>query len=139
LQRGAQLVVLAQAHLGFAKGPVFLAQQAQHRQQLRLGKLMFAEARALGRQNLRGYLQRHASKRQEPDLGHGPSCPIRKHRKPLLVDSSERELCRGCQQATGGVGVFFPFWNSPGGAGDIPTLNINPYFHPPSQESPFQA
>jgi hypothetical protein len=78
LQRGAQLVVLAQAHFGFAKGPVFLAQQAQHRQQLRLGELLFAEARALGWQNLRGYLQRHASKRQEPDLGNGPSCPHQK-------------------------------------------------------------
>jgi hypothetical protein len=52
--------------------------QAQRRQQLRLGELLFAEARALGWQNLRGYLQRHASKRQEPDLGNGPSCPHQK-------------------------------------------------------------
>ncbi|PYT49062.1 MAG: hypothetical protein DMG44_11925 [Acidobacteria bacterium] len=49
---------------------------------------MFAEARAIGRQNLRGYLQRHASQGQESDLGHRPSCPSRKHRKPLLVDPS---------------------------------------------------
>jgi len=99
LQCGAQLVVLAQAYFGFAKGPVFVAHQAQHRQQLRLGELMFAEACAVGRQNLRGYLQRHASKGQEPDLGHRPSCPIRKHRKPLLGDPSLRELCPGCQQS----------------------------------------
>src|SRR3989475_7680054 len=99
VQRGAQLAVLSQAHLGFAKGPVFVAHQAQHRQQLRLGELMFAETRAVGRQNLRGYLQRHASKRQESDFGHRPSCPIRKHRKPLLVDPSLRELCPGCQQS----------------------------------------
>ncbi len=99
VQRGAQLLVLSQAHLGFAKGPVFVAHQAQHRQQLRLGELMFAEARAVGRQNLRGHLQRHASKRQESDLGHRPSCPTRKHRKPPLVDPLQRELCRGCQQS----------------------------------------
>jgi len=34
----AQLVLLSQAYLGFAKGSVFLAHQAQHRQQLRLGE-----------------------------------------------------------------------------------------------------
>src|ERR1700731_73574 len=98
-QYGTQLLVLLQAHLGFAKSPVFKAHQAQHRQQLRLGELMFAEARAVGRQNLRGHLQRHASKGQESNLGHRPSCLIRKHRKPLLVDLSQRELCRGCQQS----------------------------------------
>src|SRR5258708_27588604 len=47
---------------------------------------MFAEARAVRRQNLRGHFQRHASKGQESDFGHCPSCSIRKHRKPLLVD-----------------------------------------------------
>jgi hypothetical protein len=99
MQCGAQFLVLAQAYFSFAKGPVFVAHQAQHRQQLRLGKLMFAEARAVGRQNLRGHLECHASKGQEPDLGHSPSCPIRKHRKPLLVDPSPQELCRGCQQS----------------------------------------
>jgi hypothetical protein len=35
VQCGAQLVVLSQAYFGFAKGPVFVAPQAQHRQQLR--------------------------------------------------------------------------------------------------------
>src|SRR5260221_8151793 len=47
---------------------------------------MFAEARAVRRQNLRGHFQRHESKGQESDFGHCPSCSIRKHRKPLLVD-----------------------------------------------------
>src|SRR6266436_1858599 len=98
-QCGAQLVVLAQAYFGFAKSPVFVAHQAQHRQQLRLGEPMFAEATAVGWQNLRGHLQRHASKGQESDLGHRPSCSIRKHRKPLLVDPWLRKLCRGCQQS----------------------------------------
>src|SRR5437867_13339957 len=67
---------------------------------------MFTEARAVGRQNLRGHLQRHASKGQEPDLGHRPSCSIRKHRKPLLVDLAQRELCRRCQQSPTLTGDF---------------------------------
>jgi hypothetical protein len=75
-----------------------VAHQAKHCQQLRLGELMFAEARALGWQNPRGYLQGHASKGQESNLGHRPSCFIRKHRKPLIVDLSKLELCQGCQQ-----------------------------------------
>jgi hypothetical protein len=99
LQYGAQLLVLTQAGLGFAKGPVFVAHQTKHGQQLRLGELMFAETRAVGRQNRRGHLQRHASKGQESDFGHGPSCLIRKHRKPLLVDFSKHELCPGCQRS----------------------------------------
>jgi hypothetical protein len=78
VQCGAQLLVLAQAHFSFAKGPVFVAHQAQHRQQLRLGELMFAEARAVGRQNLRGHLQGHASKGQESNFGHDPPLPHQK-------------------------------------------------------------
>jgi hypothetical protein len=65
MQRGAQLLVLPQARLGFAEGPVFVAHQQQHRQQLRLGELMLTEAGAVGWQNLRGHLQCHASKGQE--------------------------------------------------------------------------
>src|SRR5260370_22431012 len=60
---------------------------------------MFAEARAVGRQNLRGHLQCHASKGQESNLGHRPSCPIRKHCKPALVDPSQGKACRGSQQS----------------------------------------
>jgi hypothetical protein len=73
-QRGTQLLVLSQAYFGFAKGPVCVAHQAQHRPQLRLGELMLTEARALGRQNPRAHLQRHASKGQQSDLAHRPSC-----------------------------------------------------------------
>src|SRR5216684_3488714 len=98
-QCGAQFLVLLQAYFGFAKSPVFKAHQAQHRQQLWLGELMFAEARAVGRQNLRGHLQCHASKGQESNLGHRPSCPIRKHCKPPLVDPSQGKACRGSQQS----------------------------------------
>src|SRR5882762_5112383 len=60
---------------------------------------MLTETRAVGRQNRRGHLQGHASKGQETDLGHGPSCSIRKHRNPLLVELSNHKLCRGCQQS----------------------------------------
>jgi hypothetical protein len=98
-QRGTQLLVLPQAYFRFAKGPVCVAHQAQHRPQLRLGELLLTEARALGRQNPRGHLQHHASKGQQSDLGHRPSCSIRKHRKPLLVDLWKHQLCRGCQQS----------------------------------------
>src|SRR5947208_1001566 len=51
---------------------------------------MFAETRAVGRQNLRGHLQRHARKRQESDFGHRPSSLIRKHRHTPLVDPLNR-------------------------------------------------
>jgi hypothetical protein len=103
LQRGAQFLVLAQTRLRFAKGPVFVAHQTKYRQQLLLGELVFAEAHALGRQNLPGHLQGHALKGQESDFGHRPSCFIRKHPAPLVVDlpnsnSTER--------------IFFPFRNS---------------------------
>src|SRR6266850_8228514 len=121
LQYGAQLVVLAQAYFGFAKSPVFVAHQAQHRQQLRLGELMFAEATAVGWQNLRGHLQRHASKGQESDLGHRPSCSIRKHRKPpcrslatktvprmSTEPKSEGKLAQGPPFLTRSLNFLFP-------------------------------
>jgi hypothetical protein len=43
-QRLARLAVLAQPHLGLAKGPVLLAHQTEDGQQLRLRERMFAEA-----------------------------------------------------------------------------------------------
>src|SRR5713101_8628418 len=67
---------------------------------------MFAEARAVGRQNLRGHLQCHASKGQESNLGHSPSCPIRKHCKPALVDPSQRKAYRRSQQSPTLVGTL---------------------------------
>ena len=95
LQGGTQLLVLAQARRGLPEGPVFVTHQAEHRQQLRLGELMFAETRAVGRQNLRG----HARKGQQSDLGHCPSCSIRKHRLPLLVDSRNTNCAEDVNRA----------------------------------------
>jgi len=100
LQCGAQLLVFAQARLGFAKGPIFVAHQTEHRQQLRLGELMFAEARAVGRQNLRGHLQRHAGYGQESDFGHRPSCLIRKHPNPRLVDLPNESCAEDVNRAS---------------------------------------
>lgn len=88
LQHCAQLTMLAQAHLGFTKGPIFRAHQAKHGQQLRLGELMFAETAAVTRQNRRSAVQGHAGERQESDLGHPTSCPNRKH-QPLANGASK--------------------------------------------------
>jgi len=60
---------------------------------------VFAEATSVRRQNARRHLQRHTSKRQESDLGHRPSCFIRKHAPPRVVDLTKLKLCRGCQQS----------------------------------------
>jgi hypothetical protein len=67
----AQLAVLAETHLGFAKSPVRLAHQAENGQQLRLGEWVFAETTALGRQNTPGYI---AGQGQESDFWHPTSC-----------------------------------------------------------------
>jgi hypothetical protein len=66
---------------------------------------MFAETRAVGRQNLRGHAQRHARKGQEPDLGHCPSCAIRKHRLPLLVDSRNTNCAEDANRAINTYGL----------------------------------
>jgi hypothetical protein len=99
LQCGAQLLVLAQAYFGFAKGPVFVAHQAQHRQQLRLGELMLTETRAVGRQNLRGHLQRHANKGQESNLGHRPSCPSENTVNPSVSTSPHKRCAQDVNRA----------------------------------------
>ena len=98
-QHPAQFAMLAQPHLGFAKGPVFVAHQAENGQQLRLRELVFAEAGAVRGQNRASHFDRHTGKRQESDFGHGPSCLIRKHPPPLRVDPSNPPSCRGCQQS----------------------------------------
>jgi hypothetical protein len=95
----AQLAVLAETHLGFAKSPVRLAHQAENGQQLRLGEWVFAETTALGRQNTPGYIAGHAGKGQESDFWHPTSCSIRKHSLPRFVDLPKIYLCRGCQQS----------------------------------------
>jgi len=98
-QHPAQFAMLAQPHLGFAKGPVFVPHQAENGQQLRLRELVFAEATSVRGKNAAGNLQGHPRKRQESDFGHGPSCLIRKHPPPLRVDPSNPPSCRGCQQS----------------------------------------
>ena len=91
----AQLAVLAETHLGFAKSPVRIAHQAENGQQLRLGEWVFAETTALGRQNTPGY----AGKGQESDFWHPTSCSIRKHSLPRFVDLPKIYLYRGRQQS----------------------------------------
>ena len=68
LQNFPQVAMLAQTYFGFAKGPVFVAQQTKDGQPLWLRELGFAETAALGRQNRGGYIQSHAGKGQESDL-----------------------------------------------------------------------
>src|SRR5271170_1239314 len=48
-QRLAQLAMLAQPHLAFAKGPVFVGHQAKNGQQLRLLELVLPESAAVTR------------------------------------------------------------------------------------------
>ena len=72
LQGGSQLGVLAQPHISFAKGPVFDAHQAQHCQQLRLGKLTFAELGALSGQHRLADLQRQPCGSYQSNLCHNP-------------------------------------------------------------------
>jgi len=54
----AQFAMLAQTHLSFMKSPIFVTHQRENGQQLRLGKLAFAEmasvARAYRRRDLQG-------------------------------------------------------------------------------------
>jgi hypothetical protein len=49
-QHLAQFAMFAQTHLGFTKGSVFVTHQAENGQQLRLGKLTFAETVAVARE-----------------------------------------------------------------------------------------
>jgi hypothetical protein len=66
--------VLAQTHLGFAKGPVLVPHQTEDRQQLRLGELVFAETASVAREHRLRDFEGDAGKRQESDLGHRSSC-----------------------------------------------------------------
>src|SRR6476620_10452321 len=66
----AQFAMLAQTHLGFTKGPVFVTHQAENGQQLRLGKLTFAETASVAREHRPRDLQSDAGKRQASDFGH---------------------------------------------------------------------
>src|SRR5579863_955264 len=98
--------MLAQSHLGFAESPVFIAHQAEYGQQLRLGELVFAETTPVGRQNHRGYIHSHASKRQESDFWHRTSCPIRKHHHRSLVLMQISLCAKDVNRATWGGKSF---------------------------------
>ena len=73
-QRLAQLAVFAQPHLGFSKGPIFLAHQAKNGQQLRLIELVLAETASVTREHRLRDLRGDASKRQQSDFCHRASC-----------------------------------------------------------------
>jgi hypothetical protein len=70
LQSGSQLRVFAQPHLGLAKGPVLIAHQAQHGQQLRLGELTLAKLGALSRQHRLAGFQGQPSESYQSDFSH---------------------------------------------------------------------
>jgi len=76
LQGETQLRVFAEPHLSFAEGPVFIAHQAEHGQQLRLRELVLAKRRAIPRHRGMSNAQRHARKSHQPYFGH------RKRAKP---------------------------------------------------------
>src|ERR1700730_947915 len=90
----AQFAMLAQTHLGFAKGPVFVTHQAENSQQLRLGKLAFAETTSVPREHRPGDLQSDAGKRQQSDFGHRTSCLHRKPRWRPIAPSNFNEVSR---------------------------------------------
>src|SRR5579863_4872170 len=113
--------MLAQSHLGFAESPVFIAHQAEYGQQLRLGELVFAETTPVGRQNHRGYIHSHASKRQESDFWHRTSCPIRKHHHRSLVLMQISLCAKDVNRATSSP-LFRSLTKNRGGGGVINSL-----------------
>ena len=70
LQGGTQFCVLAQSDFSLAKGPVLLAHQAKHGQQLRLRKLPLAELRALRGQNSLTDFQSQPNIAHQSNLSH---------------------------------------------------------------------
>jgi len=85
-QHPAQLAVLGQLHFGLSKGPVLVAHQAQHGQQLRLGELILAESSAIAGQNSGSHFEGYSHKRQEYYFGHLLSCLARKPHRHRPVD-----------------------------------------------------
>ena len=69
-QRSAQLTGLRQAHLGLAERPILIAHEAEHRQELGLGKSVFRKLAAVGRQRRLTDTQRDSRKGDQPDFGH---------------------------------------------------------------------
>ena len=72
-QGAPQLNVFAEPHLGFAKGPVLVAHQAEHSQQLRLREGPLAELRSLRRQDCLADLQSQAGKAHQSHFSHSQS------------------------------------------------------------------
>src|SRR5436309_229713 len=93
-QHLAQSAMLAQTHLDFTKGPVCITHQAENGQQLRLGKLTFAETASVAREHRPGDLQSDAGKRQESDFGHRTSCLHRKPRRRPIALPNFNEVAR---------------------------------------------
>jgi hypothetical protein len=79
-ERLPQFAMFAEPHLGFAKGPVFVAHQAKNGQQLGLRELVLAETAAVARKHRLGDLQSDPSEGQESDFGHRTSCLHSKQR-----------------------------------------------------------
>ena len=69
-----QFAVLAQPHLGFAKGPVLVTHQTEDGQQLRLGELVLAEASSIGWEHRPTHFPSGAGKGQESNLRHRAGC-----------------------------------------------------------------
>lgn len=69
-QGGTQLRVLSESHLRLAESPVFMPHQAEHGQQLRLGKLTIAEFGSLRGQHRLSDIERQSSKSHQSDFGH---------------------------------------------------------------------
>src|SRR6516164_2239091 len=84
-----QFAMFPEPHLGFAKGPVFVAHQTENGQQLRLGELVFAETAAVARKHRFGDLQGDPSEGQESDFGHRTSCL---HSKQRFSGTYDREF-----------------------------------------------
>src|SRR6266478_1610564 len=122
-QHLAQFAMLAQPHLGFTKGPVFVTHQAENGQQLRLGKLTFAETASVTREHRPGDLKSDAGKRQESNFGHRTSCLHRKPRKRLIALPNFNEVARMSTEPPYQwfqYGTGMPQWRGCGVAARVP-------------------
>ena len=70
MQGGSQFRVLPQSNLSLTKGPILVAHQAKHSQQLRLRKLPLAELGPLRGQNCPADFERQPSKSHQSNFGH---------------------------------------------------------------------
>ena len=93
-QHLAQFAMLAQPHLGFAKGPVLVTHQTENGQQLRLSELVLAETASVAREHRPADLQGDAGKRQESNFGHRASCLHRKPQSRPIALPNFKEVAR---------------------------------------------